>query len=218
MIMSEQRILNDYGTGTSRNLLDRVKGLPSYDIPVAPTQGDVSGGGGGGVPRPRSTSNEMRHEPPNDGFAHPWKATENGDEYINVARGHIMGFKPYTDGTYGSPDFFLPFIEILQTYAGGTVEITQATGFIYATCTVTSSVEGNEGAFAGGDIGGNLYRPDAAPTLVFSDVAIASYAPNDAKVHFLVAEVSKTEGVAAVEEQLLFHNPSMQLDSLYNIP
>ena len=148
----------------------------------------------------------------------PWKATPNGDEFINVARGHVMGFKPYTDGTYGSADFFLPFVEILQTYAGGTVEVTDATGFLYATCTVTSSIEGQEGAYGDGDIGGDLYRPAAAPTVVFSDVAIAAYSPLDAKVHFLLAEVSKAGGVAAVEEQLLFHNPSIQLDSVFNIP
>jgi len=150
--------------------------------------------------------------------SHPWKATAGGSASIDVARGHIMGFKPYTDGTYGSADFFLPFVEILQTYAGGSVEITEATGFLYATCTVESSVEGQEGAFAGGDIQGNLYRPAAAPTVVFSDVAVTAYDPADAKVHVLLAEVSLVGGVAAVEEQFLFHNPSVQLDSLRNIP
>ena len=151
--------------------------------------------------------------------SHPWKATaSSGSAFIDVARGHIMGFKPYTDGTYGSADFFLPFVEILQTYAGGSVEITEATGFLYAACTVESSVEGQEGAFAGGDIQGNLYRPAAAPTVVFSDVALTAYDPADAKVHVLLAEVSLVGGVAAVDEQFLFHNPSVQLDSLRNIP
>jgi hypothetical protein len=150
--------------------------------------------------------------------SHPWKASPNGNAFINISRGHIMGFKPYSDGTYGTASFFLPFIEILQTYAGGSVEITNATGFIYATCTVTSSVEGQEGAYAGGDLGGDLYRPSAAPTVVFSSVPIASYAPLDAKVHFLIAEVSLAGGIAAVEEQLLFHNPSIQLDGVFNIP
>ena len=160
----------------------------------------------------------INYRPASTSSSHPWKATAGGSASIDVARGHIMGFKPYTDGTYGSADFFLPFVEILQTYAGGSVDITEATGFLYATCTVESSVEGQEGAFAGGDIQGNLYRPAAAPTVVFSDAAVTAYDPADAKVHVLLAEVSLVAGVAAVDEQFLFHNPSVQRDSLRNIP
>ena len=149
---------------------------------------------------------------------HPWKATPGGGAFIDIAKGHVMGFKPYTDGTYGDPSFFLPFVEIYETYGGGSVEVTNNTGFIYAVCTLDSSVEGQEGAAAGGDIGGRLYRPSGAPTVIFSDAAVAAYDPMDANVHFLIAEVSLGNGVAGVENQFLVHNPSIQLDSVFNIP
>lgn len=150
--------------------------------------------------------------------SHPWKCTPNGDEFINVAAGCVTGFIPYSDGTYGEANFFLPFVEIYKEYAGGSVEITAATGYLYAVVGVTKDFEGYEGGGGSGtfDIGGELYRPDNTnPTVVFSDATPSSYAPNDANVHILIAKVALDAGVASVTTQILWHNPSIQLDAIF---
>ena len=155
--------------------------------------------------------------------SHPWKATANGDETVAVAAGCIMGMYSSTeDSAGGAPSsqsrFFSPFIGIYKKFEGASIEITAATGYVYAKCDFSSTVEGYE--FGSNlEIGGNLYYPNTTPSLVFSDLGPGSFDPSSedspvGDMYFPIAEVSVTDNVAKVDFQVLTHNPVIQLDDI----
>lgn len=133
-----------------------------------------------------------------------------------------MGFNARNGGG-AEPNMFFPFVEMFQSFAGGTVEVTEASGYIFAACPVSKIDEGVESGDT--EIAGELYQPSASPTLVFTDVAPSSYDPSfDASppsvptAYFLIAQVALADGVASVTKRFLFHNPSVQLDAIRFIP
>lgn len=155
--------------------------------------------------------------------SHPWKATANGDDTVAVAAGCIMGMYSSTeDAAGGAPSsqarFFSPFVGIYKKFTGASIQITAATGYVYAKCDFSSTVEGYE--FGSNlEIGGNLYYPNTTPSLVFSDLGPGSFDPSSddfpvGDVYFPIAEVSVTDNVAKVDFQVLTHNPVIQLDDI----
>ena len=157
------------------------------------------------------------------GGSHPWKATANGDDTVAVAAGCIMGMYSSTeDAAGGAPSsqarFFSPFVGIYKKFTGASIQITAATGYVYAKCDFSSTVEGYE--FGSNlEIGGNLYYPNTTPSLVFSDLGPGSFDPSSedspvGDMYFPIAEVSVTDNVAKVDFQVLTHNPVIQLDDI----
>jgi hypothetical protein len=172
--------------------------------------------GGGGIP----------DSPPDGGGGdqHPWKATPNGDAFVNIAKGCVTGFVPMPDASSGKQNFFAPFIGIYQKFEGGSVEVSEESGYVYIEVPIADEVEGVEGSDITDTFGGELYAPSAPPTLVFSDsrieveYAISGVPIDGIKAYIPICEVSKAAGVAAVDYQILTHNPSIQLDALLYIP
>jgi hypothetical protein len=155
---------------------------------------------------------------------HPWKATPNGDEFINIAKGCVTGFLPMPDASSGAENFYAPFIGIYQKFEGGSVEVTYESGYIYLEVPLAFEVEGAEGSDVSVTIGGELYAPSGTPTLVFSDsrieveYAISGVPIEGIKAYIPICEVSMEDEVARVDYQMLTHNPSIQLDAILYIP
>jgi hypothetical protein len=145
----------------------------------------------------------------------PWKATENGDEFINVASGMFLAFFPRDDVDGSYPNGF-PMVGGFWSFNGGSVEITEDEGFIYAKTAITSTRENFAGPIpeTGGDeLYSDLYRPTGAITLYFSEDAPSANKPADAdEIHMPIAKVKLEDGVAKVDFQILDHNPLMQID------
>jgi hypothetical protein len=156
-------------------------------------------------------------------FEHPWKVTANGNDTVAVAAGCIMGmYSAREDASGGAPStqakFFSPFVGIYKKFTGASIQITAATGYVYAKCDFNSTVEGYE--FGSNlEIGGNLYYPNTTPSLVFSDLGPGDFDPSSedspvGDMYFPIAEVSLTDNVAKVDFQVLTHNPVIQLDDI----
>lgn len=156
-------------------------------------------------------------------FEHPWKVTANGNDTVAVAAGCIMGmYSAREDASGGAPytqaRFFSPFVGIYKKFTGASIQITAATGYVYAKCDFNSTVEGYE--FGSNlEIGGNLYYPNTTPSLVFSDLGPGDFDPSSedspvGDMYFPIAEVSLTDNVAKVDFQVLTHNPVIQLDDI----
>lgn len=189
------------------------------------TEADVLIDRDGAVDLASATNNRVRVFIDNAdlGGSHPWKATENGTEFINIEAGNIQGFKTNGSASGTAPsvaaNFFAPFWTIAVKYAGGSIEVTD-NGYIYAKVDFTNMVEGSEGAGSDLEISADLYRPTDAVSLYFSDVSPDTFDPNThdfGDVHdayFLIAEVSLDDGEATVDYQYLTHNPIVQLDSI----
>jgi hypothetical protein len=141
--------------------------------------------------------------------AQPWRATNNGNEYITVAEGSI--FFPSAQGALDED--MAPIAYIPLTYAGGSIEIT-ATGWLYAlaiyedppTPTPVSEVVLTDET---------LQLWSRIPSLVdvaFSADVPGTYSPPAGTVaYYPIASVILADTVARVDRQYLTHNPTHDL-------
>jgi len=126
------------------------------------------------------------------GASHPWKATENGDEFITIAAGELLAARTSSGGGY-------PFYWEELSYAGGNIEVTAATGYILISMVVTEEQAGDTNAGDSGILASPAsFTVEFQPTLpdVTDDMA------------FPICKVALAAGVATVTKQILTHNPS----------
>jgi len=142
---------------------------------------------------------KKRQPPP-----HPWKAGGKGGLEITVAPGKVLGFKAAAT-TAGKP-----WHCVFASYAGGDVAVS-ASGWLYVVATVTdAAIEADtyllDGAFF---IVANTQKPTSV-TVVYSATAPASITSGtSSEIYIPLAEVTVTDGVASVVDQVLTHNPCL---------
>lgn len=133
----------------------------------------------------------------------PWKVTANGDDTVTVGAGAILSFPDGDDLT----------LSRYKDYAGGDIVTVTTDGFIYG------YIDASLGLYAmatptGTDSGGdtitlylNRIFPDVADDI---SVAFAATIPLSNNIfYFEIAEVTLTDGVAAISSQTLNHNPTL---------
>jgi hypothetical protein len=129
--------------------------------------------------------------------SHPWKVTANGDDTVAVAAGEVIDFTTTSNGLYDGQAVTGGFV----SYAGADVTIT-TDGTVFAVVTYALS---------------NTIANDTTFTLATSSVdassVTAAFAPtlSTYELSIPIAEVTLTDGVAAVTNQILTYNPMMQL-------
>lgn len=131
------------------------------------------------------------------GYVHPWKVTPNGDNTVTVAPGNVLDFSTSSNGLYDAE----PVTGAFTAYAGGDVTI-GASGTLYAVVTYTI---------------GNIIANDTGFTLATNNVRVSSVTVTltptltTNELSIPIAEVTLSGGVAAVTNQILTHNPVIQL-------
>jgi len=141
--------------------------------------------------------------------SHPWKATNLGTAFIAIAAGKIMGIRD--SGTPGDYPWNFRYV----SYGASTVEVTSATGWIYAIIPTTQRSIFEDGAI-------NTITASQDPdsvTVVFDaadpdTVAVAS--ANE--ICIPIAEVALAAGIATVVDQVLTHNPMLTIETAISMP
>ena len=143
-------------------------------------------------------------------LSHPWKATEPGTEFIDIAPGKILGIRD--SGTPGN----YPWGFVYVSYAGGSVEVTSATGWLYAIIPVTERAILEDSAGAGYISASR--EPDSV-TVVFDSASPATVtAASGQEVCIPIAEVALASGIASVVDQVLTHNPLITIETTVSMP
>ena len=132
------------------------------------------------------------------GFAHPWKATDNGNAFITIAAGEV--FRLNSSG-------FLPLWWTPLSYAGGSIECTGGDGDGYILIDMNTT-DLNGGGTAAGDSA--LVTTPTDFSLVFS----FNEDGGSGNMIFPICEVNVSGGVATVTKQLLTHNPHLSVTSV----
>lgn len=132
---------------------------------------------------------------------HPFQATANGDDTVNIAPGAVLSWLTNNSGNLHNG----PFYGDEQNFLGDDVTVT-GSGTIYLVLT-TGLTEVAYDSFGG--IVTQVYRATAAPTVAFEPTFTG------ANLYLPVADVSLTDSVASVTRQLLDHNPLLQLHFAY---
>jgi len=142
-------------------------------------------------------------------FNHPWKATNLGTAFIAIAAGKILGIRDC--GTPGASPWNFRYV----SYAGGTVEVTSATGWIYAIVPVTS-----RSIFEDGAINTITLSQDPDSVSVVFDAAdpdtVAVATTNE--VCIPIVEVALAASIATVVDQVLTHNPTLTIENAISMP
>jgi hypothetical protein len=116
---------------------------------------------------------------------------------------------PVAKGTAGVD--MAPVIYHVAAYAGGEVEITAASGYLYARGVVGSSASNIVSQVTLTDEALALSVRDLTAAVVFSEDAPADFEPGTTDIYYPVAQVALASGVASIVEQLLDHNPTHDL-------
>jgi hypothetical protein len=140
-------------------------------------------------------------------YSHPWKCTPGGSSAITVAAGRLLTMRNESGiGVSNHPIWVR--LEEAGRYAGGTVTVTAATGYIYGYMGKANA----ETMFQRDDSTG-LYIdrtvPDGTLAVAFSENLPENTDGLGDEFCFVIAEVTLAAGVAAVSEQILTHNPTM---------
>lgn len=142
-------------------------------------------------------------------LAHPWEVVSNGDATISIYAGKILGIRDAgTPGNY-------PWNFVYFSYAGGSIEVTSSSGWIYAIVDVTVHSIFEDGAI-------NSITVSQEPTgitVVFdesdpSTVAIAT----GYQICIPIAQVVLSNGIATVVDQVLTYNPMLTIEAVYSMP
>jgi hypothetical protein len=177
----------------------RYGGLP---VPIPEIPGSISGLARFAI-QVRNAIKALRDRPviapsnPPTTNSHPWKVTANGDDTVAVAAGEVIDFTTTSNGLYDGQAVTGGFV----SYAGADVTIT-TDGTVFAVVTYALS---------------NTIANDTTFTLATSSVdassVTAAFAPtlSTYELSIPIAEVTLTDGVAAVTNQILTYNPMMQL-------
>lgn len=140
------------------------------------------------------------------GTEFPWTPTANGDDTINVSAGGVLT----CNGDYGNLNY-----SRATEWAGGDVLVTAATGFVYGSVDASLALyqmATPSGSFtdSGGDtvdvnvpINRIFVANDAVVTVSFAETIPLS----PTVFHFEIAQVTLTDGVAAVTNRALYANP-----------
>jgi hypothetical protein len=139
------------------------------------------------------------------GGSHPWKATENGDDTIDIAAGNVLKMVS-EGGLSGDTTPQWVHLDKAVAYAGGTVTVPTGGGFIYGRIEFVETV-----IFQTPDpsdpVSLKTKRLDPSGTLTVE--AAGSMPASGDQYVFLIAEVSLAGGVATVDNQVLTHNPQL---------
>ena len=165
-------------------------------------------------------------------YIHPFRVSKSSDgaEYLYVNPGVCIGWNPSTDGsgagtgssTSANTNFYAPFVAEYKKFAGASIEITEATGYIYIKFDLSKEYEGYEGTGGDLEIGAQIYKPGEVGELFFSDLAPGTFDPtvddssmSGAKdIYVPIAEVSLTDGVASLDFQVIKENIWVELDDI----
>lgn len=131
---------------------------------------------------------------------HPWKATANGDDTVNVNSGSII----YVEGTGGSNAPNSPFDGDHVSYTSSDITIT-ASGTLYAVIDFDS----NSDDIASLDSSAGLSILTCTPTSV--TVELNPTLSSD-QISLPIADVTLSGGVATVTSQILDCNPPLTLN------
>jgi len=153
---------------------------------------------------------DIRPTPP-----HPWQATSRGDDKIYIAPGCVVGYRPAPEDNNDSPMRF-PIVGMHVPFGGGEIEITAAEGTVYAHLLAPPGVvEAQQTSFSyQGDIqemwihSSILYLPEVIELAFLA----ANTLPEEGGIYIPIAAVTLAEDIAAVDYQILTHNPHIQLD------
>lgn len=140
--------------------------------------------------------NELDLKPEPD----PWRVTANGDDSVTVGFGRIL---TAGRGTSPSESYGFPIVEAYIDHAEESVTIT-ASGTLYIVCQVTEVEIMNRTTGTGGayyDL--RMLVPD--PTGITVELNPSTTTGDNILVP--IAEVSLTDGIATVDDQILTHNP-----------
>ena len=129
--------------------------------------------------------------------SHPFKVSPNGDDTVNVAPGNVIDFTTSGNGIYDSNAVTGDF----NAYAGGDVTIT-ASGTLFLVITYDNT---------------NVIAQDSTFNLATYALTVTSMAVeldptlSSLELSIPIAEVELTDSVASVTNQILTHNPILQL-------
>ena len=130
------------------------------------------------------------------GGSHPWKATANGDDTVAVAAGNVIDFSTTSNGLFNAELVNGDF----TAYAGGDVTITaDGTIFVVITYDDTNVISQEASVLADYALGVTSLTVEFEPTLSTNELSIP------------IAEVTFADSVATVTNQILTHNPILQL-------
>lgn len=142
-------------------------------------------------------------------LAHPWEVLQNGDSTVVISAGKVLGIRDAgTPGNY-------PWNFVYFSYAGGSIEITSSSGWIYAIVDVTIHSIFEDGAI-------NSITVSQEPTgitVVFdaSDPSTVAVATGN-QICIPIAEVALSNGIATVVDQVLTYNPMLTIEAVYSMP
>lgn len=138
----------------------------------------------------------VRIPPGAPALSHPWKATANGDDTVAVAAGNVIDFSTISDGLFNTE----PVTGGFTAYAGGDVTVT-ADGTIFAVITYDDAnvISQETSVLADYALGVTSLTVAFEPTLSTNELSIP------------IAEVTFADSVATVTNQILTHNPILQL-------
>jgi hypothetical protein len=172
MSTSEARVLKQWNTEQGRWDLRYLKGVGGISISE---DGDSIQVSGSGISVP----------------SHPWKATENGTEFITIAPGELLCARTSSGGGY-------PFYWENLSYAGGDIEVT-GNGYILISAAVSEEEAGGTNAGDAGIL--------SSPSSFIVEFQTTIDAVSDS-IGFPICQVAFNAGIATVTKQILTHNPS----------
>jgi hypothetical protein len=129
--------------------------------------------------------------PGGGGASHPWKATENGTEFITIAPGELLCARTSSGGGY-------PFYWENLSYAGGDIEVT-GNGFILISAAASEEDAGGTNAGDAGIL--------SSPSSFIVEFQTTIDGVSDS-IGFPICQVALNAGIATVTKQILTHNPS----------
>jgi hypothetical protein len=146
-----------------------------------------------------------------DGLTHPWKATEPGTVNISIAAGEIMGIRAPTISEPSGD--IVPYYVVPVSYAGGDIEVTSATGYIYAVATTTESViHLDTYDFVPVNIQTQTRKTTSISVSFSADSPSTISSGSNDEVWVPVCQVALAGGVASVTKQILTHNPILTIE------
>jgi len=141
----------------------------------------------------------------NNSITHPWKCLDSNTSFVAVAAGKIFGAR--------SPGFppETPYYVTYVSYSGGSIEITSASGYIYAVISVTQE---------------DIYQDGATNTISFThlpssvSVMFSVDDPNtissgaSGEIYWPIAQVETSGAGVIITDQILTHNPTVSFEAV----
>ena len=170
----------------------------------AASLGSQSGQGNSvGFSAVRGTQNSMQSG--SDGAAHPWRVTSAGAASVAVGPGKVLGTIGESGSTFG------PRYADYVSYAGGNVAISGA-GWVYAVIETAESLVYSEAIVALAALIQSYTRYPTSVSVEFSTLSPGGLSGKPAgEIWIPIAEVNIISGVADATDQILTHNPIIQL-------